>query len=115
MSTYLLGIMASVGTLLFTVEVMRRGLIKERYAIIWTLTCTLMLFFSIFNEALELIAEKLSFQTPSNFLFFSSTLLLISIAVQYAFELGKLENQNKEMAIEIAIIKNEIKRSNEKR
>ncbi len=113
MSTYLLGIVGATLILVFTVEIMRRGLIRERFAVIWTLTSGTMLFFSIFNEALVWVTQKLSFQTPSNFLFFCSTLLLISISIQYAYELGELENENRKMAIEIAIIKNEIKKLNE--
>ena len=113
MSTYLLGIFAAIIIFAFTIEIMRRGLIRERFAIIWTITAAITVFFSVFNGALVRTSERLSFKTPSNFLFFSSTLLLILVAVQYAFELGKLEDQNRKMAIEIAIIKNEIKNLSE--
>ena len=40
-------------------------------------------------------------------------MLLIAVSLQYSFELGKLEQQNRKMAIEIAIIKNEIKKKSE--
>ena len=113
MSTYILGIIASLAIFIFTVEIMRRGLIRERFASIWSATAGIMLFFSIFNNALVWTSEKLSFKTPSNLLFFSGILLLIAIAVQYSYELGNLEDQNRKMAIEIAIIKNEIKRLSE--
>jgi hypothetical protein len=113
MSTYILGILAATSVLTFTIEIMRRGLIRERFAIIWTVTAGVMVFFSVFNNALVWTSERLSFKTPSNFLFFSSSLLLISVAVQYAYELGELEDQNRKMAIEIALIKNEIKKLSE--
>ena len=113
MSTYLLGVVAATAILIFTIEIMRRGLIRERFAIIWTLAAGVMVFFSIFNNALVWTSERLSFKTPSNFLFFSSTILLISVAVRYAYELGELEDQNRKMAIEIAIIKHELKKLSE--
>ena len=113
MSTYLLGVTAAAIVFVFTIEIMRRGLIRERFAIIWSVTAAIMMFFSIFNTALVWTSERLSFKTPANMLFFGSTLLLILVAVQYAYELGQLENQNQKMAIEIAIIKNEVKKLSE--
>ena len=113
MSTYILGIIASTGIFLFTFEILRRGLIRERFAVVWISTAGVMLFFAVFNDSLVWVSRKLSFETPSNLLFFFSTILLISVSVQYSFELGKLEQQNRRMAIEIAIIKNEIKKQSE--
>ena len=113
MSIYILGIIVSLAVLVFTVEIMRRGLVRERSAAIWTVVASLMLFFAIFNQALVWVSSALAFKTPSNFLFFCSVILLLFISVQYSYELGKVEDQNRKMAIEIAIIKNEIKKLSE--
>jgi hypothetical protein len=113
MTTYFLGITASIAVFVFTIEIMRRGLIRERFAFIWATTSGVMLIFAVFNNALERVSSALSFKTPSNLLFFCSTILLISVAIQYAYELGRLEDENRKMAIEIAMIKNEIKKLNE--
>lgn len=113
MTTYILGIAASIAVFIFTIEIMRRGLIRERFAFIWTATSGVMLVFAVFTNALERISTALSFKTPSNLLFFCSSILLISVAIQYAYELGRLEDENRKMAIEIALIKNEINKLNE--
>jgi hypothetical protein len=113
MTTNIIGITVTIVVFLFTIEIMRRGLIREKFAIIWTTTSGVMLFFAVFNNALEWISNELNFKTPSNFLFFCSTILLISVAIQYAYELGRLEDENRKMAIEIAIIKNELKKLSE--
>lgn len=113
MSTYLLGILASSAIFIFTISVMRRGLIKERFAYVWILTSGIMLFFAVFNNTLVWVSRSLTFKTPSNLLFFAGIVLIIIILVQYSYELGKLESQNRKMAIEIALIKNELKRESE--
>ena len=113
MSVYLIGILSSTAVFLFTIEIMRRGLIRERFAVIWTTTSGVMVIFSVFNDLLDRVSSALAFKTPSNLLFFCSTILLISVAIQYAYELGRLEDENRKMAIEIAIIKNEIKNLSE--
>jgi hypothetical protein len=113
MSTYLLGILGSASILFFTTEIMRRGLIRERFALIWTLTASAIFVFSIWNQALSWVSTQLGFETPSNFLFFFCSLLLLTISVQYSFELGNLEEQNRTLAIEVALLKNEIRRPND--
>jgi hypothetical protein len=113
MTTYYLGIVSSIAVFIFTVEIMRRGLVRERFAFIWTTTSGVMVVFAIFSSVLEWISSALSFTTPSNLLFFCSTILLIAVAIQYAYELGRLEDENRKMAIEIALIKNEIKKISE--
>ena len=113
MTTYHLGIVTSIAVFIFTIEIMRRGLIREKFAFIWTTTSGVMIIFAIFSNVLERISSALSFKTPSNLLFFCSTILLISVAIQYAYELGRLEDENRKMAIEIALIKNEIKKISE--
>ncbi len=110
MSTYLIGIFASISILIFTIVVMRRGLIRQRYSIVWVITSALMLIFSISNSLLLKLTSSLEFKTPSNFLFFIGIVLLLVISVQYSYELGKLEEQNRKMAIEIAMIKNKLNR-----
>lgn len=113
MNTHFLGIISSAAVFLFTLEIMRRGLVRERFAFVWTFTSGVMLFFAIFTGAVRMLSSALSFKTPSNFLFFCSTILLISVAIQYAYELGRLEDENRKMAIEISIIKNELKKLSE--
>jgi len=82
-------------------------LIKERFAFIWVSISGLILFFAIFNNALVWVSKSLTFETPSNLLFFAGTIVIIFILVQYSYELGKLESQNRKMAIEIALLRNE--------
>ena len=113
MSTYVIGLVASIGIFLFTFEILRRGLIRERFAVVWISTSGLMLFFAAYNDALTWISRVLSFETPSNLLFFFSIVLLIAVSLQFSVELGKLEQQNRKMAIEIALIKSEIKKKSD--
>jgi hypothetical protein len=112
MIKYLLGIIASLSIFLFAFEAMRRGIIKEKFASVWSVTSGLMLIFSIFTNLLIWVSSKLTFQNPSNFLFFCSTILLLGVSIQFSFELGKLEESNRKITIEIALLKNEIEKNN---
>jgi hypothetical protein len=99
---------------LFTLEVMRRGIIKEKFVSVWLITSALMVLFSVYNRSLSWVSEKFNFQNPSNFLFFCSILLLVGISIQISFELGKLEESNRKLTIEIGLIRNEMRRNSEK-
>lgn len=90
-------------------ESIRRRKLNEKYAFLWLITACVFLLFSIFPWILLKISDLLG-------LYYLTALIgicfffLMLIAFSYAVNISKLAEQNKNLAQEIAILKNEVKR-----
>ncbi len=108
MTAQVLGVTASVLTFAFVFWLMRRGVLKEKYAVLWLLLSGAALFFSIFPGVLRAISGLLGVETPSNLLFFLTIVLLVLVAVQLSYELSRHEARIRRLAEEVAILQRQI-------
>lgn len=110
MSASVLAIITSVITLVFIVDLLRRGVLKEKYAVLWLSVAGIALILSVFPGLLEWITETLGFEVPANLLFFGTIVVLVLVAVQLSYELSTHEAKIRRLAEEIALQNEEIKR-----
>ncbi len=103
-----LGILGSVSTLLVLFEMMRRHRLREKYAVFWGLIALGTLTVSAFPSLLFGAASLLGVAVPANLLFFVASMLLLLISVQHSHELGRLEEQGRTLAEEVALLRLEI-------
>ena len=115
MTAQILGVIASVITFIFVFWLLRRGALREKYAVLWLLLSGTALFFSLFPAALKWISDSLGVETPANLLFFVTIVLLILVSVQLSYELSRHEARIRRLAEEVALISQELKRSKENR
>ena len=66
MGANLLGLLTAVGITIFIVELLRRRILREKYAVLWLLVCAGLLLFSIFPGLLTRLADLLGFEVPAN-------------------------------------------------
>lgn len=110
MSASVLAVITSVITLVFIIDLLRRGVLKEKYAVLWLSVAGIALVLSIFPSLLEWITEVLGFEVPANFLFFGTIVVLVLVAVQLSYELSSHEAKIRRLAEEVALQSEEIKR-----
>jgi hypothetical protein len=91
-----------------TLELLRRRAVREKYAAIWIIFSSIILVLSIFPEILETISKMLGIRVPSNLLFFLGIVFLAFVVMQLSLEVGKLEGESQELALEVAILRNEL-------
>ena len=115
MTAQILGVIASIITFVFVFWLLRRGVLREKYAVLWLLFSAAALFFSVFPGALKWISDSLGVETPSNLLFFVTIVLLILVAVQLSYELSRHEARIRRLAEEVALLDQELRRSKEDR
>ena len=115
MTAQVLGVVASVITFVFVFWLLRRGVLREKYAVLWLLFSGAALFFSIFPGALRWISDSLGVETPSNLLFFVTIVLLILVAVQLSYELSRHEARIRRLAEEVALLDQELRQVKEDR
>lgn len=105
MSSYLLGIAAASGVTLFVVEMLRRGFLREKFAALWLLVSSVLVFIAVFPGVLRRAADLVGVQVPSNLLFMMSAVLLLVVSVQLSHEVSRVEARTRRLAEEIALLK----------
>ena len=116
----LLKILAVAGSgivLLAVLELIRRGRLKERYAILWLLAGGVLLLLSSSRDLLEAIASLLGVFYPPSLLFLLAFFFLLLITLHFSVVLSGLSEKNKKLAQELALLRQELeealKRGNE--
>lgn len=106
---YLLGVAAAVGAAVFVVELLRRGILKEKFAALWLLVTGVLLVMAVFPGVLSWLATVLGVQLPSNLLFFLAAVVLLLVSVQLSFEVSKLEARTRRLAEDLALLREEVR------
>lgn len=105
----LFGIVASVGALLFILELVRRRKLREDYALLWLATGVVLLLLSLSRPALDAIANALGVVTyPPAALFAVALLFVLFILLHYAVVVTRLSRENKQIAQQMAILRCEL-------
>ena len=106
---YLLGVAAAVVAAVFVVELLRRGILKEKFAALWLLVTGVLLVIAVFPGVLSWLATVLGVQLPSNLLFFLAAVVLLLVSVQLSFEVSKLEARTRRLAEDLALLREEVR------
>jgi hypothetical protein len=113
MTAQILGATASILTFAFVFWLMRRGVLREKYAVLWLLMSGAALIFSIVPGALRGLSDVLGVETPSNLLFFITIVLLVLVAVQLSYELSRHEARIRRLAEEVALLRQRVEEISE--
>ena len=104
MSPNWLGLAAAGLLLVFVLELLRRGILRERFAALWLIVCAGLAVVAVFPSILRGAAELLGFEVPSNLLFFAAIVFLLLICVQLSFEISRLEARTRRLAEDLALL-----------
>ncbi|MEZ5184662.1 MAG: DUF2304 domain-containing protein [Candidatus Nanopelagicales bacterium] len=104
MSTHWLGLIGAVCLTLFIGELLRRGILREKFAVLWLLVAGAALVVAIYPPLLDRLASLLGFAVPANLLFLVSVGLLLAVSVQLSFEVSRLERNLSRLAEEHVLL-----------
>jgi hypothetical protein len=110
----LLAITGSAGVLFFVLELIRRGRLKERYALLWLAAGAVLLILSLSRGLLETIAKLVGIYYPPSLLFLVAFVFLLLITLHFSAVISGLSEKNKHLAQEVALLRqalDELKRS----
>lgn len=99
-------VVASVLIAIF--ELLRRKVLREKYAIVWLITGIAFIFGALFPGFINTISKLLGFQILSNFILFVFGIINLFISMQLTLSAGKTENQIQTLAQELAILRQKI-------
>jgi len=107
----IISIGASLLFLIYIGWLIIKGKLREEYAIVWIISTAILIPFSFWRDGLDLVSELLGLQSPPNMVFTEAIFALLIYLLHLSVTVAKLQEQNKILAQEIALLKNKEKRS----
>ena len=104
----MIGIVSALVVLLFVLEMLRRGILREKFAALWLLLSSVLLILAIFPQILGTIASWLGIAIPANLLFTLAAITLLLVCVQLSHEISRLENRTRRLAEEVALLRQKV-------
>ncbi|MBC7594082.1 MAG: DUF2304 domain-containing protein [Kineosporiaceae bacterium] len=104
LSSYFLGIVATIVSLVVVVELLRRRRLRERHAIWWLIAGVLALITGVFPSVLEWAARLVGVEVPTNLVFFVSIAILFFVCLQHSAEVTQLESKTRTLAERSALL-----------
>lgn len=101
----ILGLVGSLATLVMLFELLRRRHLRQKYAVLWVMVAFAVLFLTLFPGLLAGAASLVGVEVPANLLFFGASMLLLLVSIQHSYELGRLEDRNRTLAEDLAILR----------
>ena len=110
-TTQIIAIVVSISLFLFILFLVRKKKIKEEYSLLWLLSSVVFVFFSIWREGLEFFAGLMGIAYPPAALFLILLLAVFLILIEFSVNISRLSEQNKILAQELALLRNELQKS----
>ena len=110
MRYYGLALVASLGTCLLILELLRRGQLREKYAALWLLIGAAVVVVGLAPGLLSPVSRAVGVQTPSNLLFFVAALVLLGVCLHLSWEVSRLEDETRRLAEEHAVLRLQVER-----
>jgi len=107
-------IAAAVVVLFLVLELLRRRQLREKYAALWLFVSALIMFFAIWPTAFGALSRFLGFGLPVNLAFAGALVVLLLVSMQLSLEAGRREDETQRLAEEIALLKIELERIDER-
>ena len=114
MNANVLAAVAAVLVFVFILWLLRKGVLKEKYAVLWLLVSAAAAFFALVPGAARTLADAVGVEIPSNLLFFVTLVLLILVSVQLSYELSRHEARIRRLAEESALLEERLRRMEER-
>ncbi|HTL82664.1 MAG TPA: DUF2304 domain-containing protein [Bacteroidia bacterium] len=109
----LIAIIGSLCFLAFIASLVIRGKLREEYAIIWIICSIVLIVFASWREGLNKLAHLFGFELPSNLIFTGAIFAVMIYLLHLSVVVSKLQEQNKTLAQDIALLKEKDKKKND--
>ncbi|MFC1646044.1 DUF2304 domain-containing protein [Candidatus Omnitrophota bacterium] len=110
MANRIVAIGLSFCLMLLIFELVRRKKLKEKYALLWLLSSSVIFLLAVFDKLLGWITSFLGITLPVNTVFFFGIFFIILINLHFSLVISHLSEQNKKIAQKLALLEGDIKR-----
>lgn len=105
----IIAIIGSVALFAFVIDFIRRGLLKEKYSVLWIAAALAILVLSVKKGLLDAIAGILGIAYPPSLLFLVAFVFILLINLHFSVVISILHEKNKALVQEITLLKNSLK------
>lgn len=106
----LLAAFSALTVFLFVLYLLSKGVLKEKYAVLWLIVSGVAFLFSVFPGGLKWVSDSIGVTVPSNLVFFVTLVVLVLVNVQLSFELSRHEARIRRLAEESALLNERLSR-----
>lgn len=107
----LAALLLAIAIVALVLEMLRRKIFREKYAILWLFVGAVTVILAAFPGLLNIAADFLGVQLPSNLLFILSILMLLGVCLHLSWELSVLEDETRTLAEEVAILRAQVEQT----
>ena len=100
---------AAVLLLALIFELIRSRRLQERYALLWLATGVVILFFSLWRDALGRFADLIGIAYPPSALFVVASLFILFVLLHYSTVISELSERNLALAQRLALLEQQLK------
>jgi hypothetical protein len=108
MSVTLFAALSSLVIFAVIIELIRRGRLRERYALLWLGTATVILVFGLWRDGLNELADLLGIAYPPNALFVLAMAFMLLLLLHYSTVISRLSDRTTTLTQRIAILEERI-------
>ena len=109
MSVTLFAALSSLVIFAVIIELIRRGRLRERYALLWLGTATVILVFGLWRDGLNELADGLGIAYPPNALFALAMAFMLLLLLHYSTVISTLSDRTTTLTQRIAILEERIR------
>ncbi len=109
---YIFQIIAIVGSFAlfaFVIDFIRRGLLKEKYSVLWIAAALVIMALSVKKGLLDAIAGYMGIAYPPSLLFLVAFTFILLINLHFSVVISILHEKNKVLVQEITLLKNSLR------
>lgn len=99
----------SVALLLLVLELVRRNLLRERYALLWLATSLVGLVVGLFPNLIVQFSNWMRFQYLTA-LFFLTFIFVLALVLAFSVVLSRQSERNRRLAQEVALLQHRLRR-----
>ena len=103
-------IVISILFVLYISRLIVKGRLREEYAIVWIICTVFLLLFSFWTDGLELLRRLTGVVVAANLVFTGFIFAILVYLLHLSVVASKLYNDNKKLAQEIALLKEEFRK-----
>lgn len=103
-------IMMAVSIFIVIIELVRKRRLREEYSWLWLMTGSIIILLALWYNLLKWITSLIGAILPTSTLFLFGLIFLMLISLHYSIKISHLTDQVKELAQQLAILRNEIER-----
>ncbi|CAN5529176.1 N/A [soil metagenome] len=104
-----IAIITSILFLLYIVRLIIKGKLREEYSIVWIVCTIILIVFSFWRDGLAVVSDLVGVYSPPNLVFIAAIFAVFIYLLHLSVVISKLQSQNKQLAQDIALLKEKMK------